>query len=82
MTVSSSSSVICQTSSGEQTLASWLLTLAFVVTVGAIAYALLSLIPAGADVEAAGAAKLKSLSSGARRASAASSSASAVETAV
>ncbi|MFN2481965.1 MAG: UPF0182 family protein [Pyrinomonadaceae bacterium] len=50
-----------------ETLASWLLTLAFVVLVGSLAYALLSLIPTGADAEGAGAAKLRTLSAAARR---------------
>jgi hypothetical protein len=50
-----------------ETIASWLLVLAFVATVGALAYALLSLIPTGADVEDAGAAKLTTLSAAARR---------------
>jgi hypothetical protein len=50
-----------------ETLASWLLTLAFVVAVGACAYALLSLIPAGADAESLGAAKLRTLSAAARK---------------
>jgi uncharacterized membrane protein (UPF0182 family) len=49
-----------------ETLASWLLTLAFVTTVGALAYALLSLIPAGADVEDARA-KATTLPGAARR---------------
>lgn len=51
-----------------ETLASWLLVLAFVITCGALAYALLSLIPTGADAEGAGAAKLRALSSATRRA--------------
>jgi uncharacterized membrane protein (UPF0182 family) len=50
-----------------ETLASWLLVLAFVVLCGALAYALLSLIPTGAEVEGAGAAKIKTLSTATRR---------------
>lgn len=51
-----------------ETLASWLLVITFVILCGALAYALLSLIPTGADVEGAGAAKIKTLSTATRRA--------------
>jgi uncharacterized membrane protein (UPF0182 family) len=49
-----------------ETLASWLLTLAFIILVGALAYALLGLIPTGADVEDARP-KVAPLSAAARR---------------
>jgi uncharacterized membrane protein (UPF0182 family) len=49
-----------------ETLASWLLVLAFVITVGALAYALLSLIPTGEGVEDARA-KVTTLSGAARK---------------
>jgi uncharacterized membrane protein (UPF0182 family) len=49
-------------------LASWLLVLAFIVMCGALVYALLSLIPAGRDAGATSKAKLKTFSAGAHRA--------------
>jgi uncharacterized membrane protein (UPF0182 family) len=51
-----------------ESLASWLLTLAFVILCGAIVYAVLSSLPAGGDILDAGAARGKSFSAGARRA--------------
>jgi uncharacterized membrane protein (UPF0182 family) len=49
-------------------LASWLTMLAFIITCGALVYALLSLLPAGVDVMNEGRTKAKTLSAGARNA--------------